>query len=354
MVYKLLLLLQKTIFLVIMEEIGNKIRAEREKLNLSIKQVADKTKIREQFIQAIEAGNLHFLPPVYAKSFINSYLKYLKINDPEINKAIKDELKLQSQSPELSNLTEVDDVIVNPQELFIIKRKKLFSDVNVVNYLVIFLVAVGAVTIFYFAFFSGDSRQQANPAPTQQKTTIYYDTVSRASQDNTTTQQSQTNVYSPDSIYLDILALEPSWIRIVPNGRTPEELTMATNQKKRWIASKYFTLSVGNAGALTIWRNAKQLPTLGKKGYPVKNIRITKDSVFNFVPLQNEVPKQTVIPTEKTNQNVTLKKSSSRKRNQNKTPQLPILLSPSPIQQHENVIKEKKPVFEPIKKTENN
>lgn len=61
-----------------MIKIGPSLAEERKRKNLSIEEVAKATKIREEFLLAIEHGNFKSLPsPTYAYGFVRNYAKFL-------------------------------------------------------------------------------------------------------------------------------------------------------------------------------------------------------------------------------------------------------------------------------------
>ena len=67
-----------------MKEIGKLLKERREKKKLSLAQAHAATKIQEKYLTALEEGNSKvFSAPVYYKSFLRSYAKYLKL-DPEL------------------------------------------------------------------------------------------------------------------------------------------------------------------------------------------------------------------------------------------------------------------------------
>lgn len=66
-------------------ELGEMLRAEREKLHLSIEDAANELKINVRQLQALEEGNVDLLPhPAYTKGFIRSYASWLGISNDEI------------------------------------------------------------------------------------------------------------------------------------------------------------------------------------------------------------------------------------------------------------------------------
>ena len=67
------------------EEAGAALRAEREKRNLTIEDVAEELKISPRQLRALENGDLDSLPhPAYAKGFIRSYASWLGLRPEDL------------------------------------------------------------------------------------------------------------------------------------------------------------------------------------------------------------------------------------------------------------------------------
>ena len=65
--------------------VGALLRNEREKQGLTLEKVADATKLRRHFIEALEREKWEALPPpVFVKGFIRSYARTLRLNDQEV------------------------------------------------------------------------------------------------------------------------------------------------------------------------------------------------------------------------------------------------------------------------------
>lgn len=63
--------------------LGEVFKGQREKKNLSLKEVENSTSIRMAYLQAIEEGKFgQLISPVYAQGFISKYATFLDI-DPE-------------------------------------------------------------------------------------------------------------------------------------------------------------------------------------------------------------------------------------------------------------------------------
>src|SRR5437588_11807437 len=64
---------------------GEELRREREIRGISLKEIADATKISKRFLEAIERNDHKTLPaPVFTRGFVREYARYLGLNSDEI------------------------------------------------------------------------------------------------------------------------------------------------------------------------------------------------------------------------------------------------------------------------------
>jgi len=76
-----------------MPTVAEQLRAAREAKNLSVTAVAEITKIRGDHIRALEEGNFDlFVAPVYIRGFARTYATLLKLDVPQVIKALDAEL----------------------------------------------------------------------------------------------------------------------------------------------------------------------------------------------------------------------------------------------------------------------
>jgi cytoskeletal protein RodZ len=69
------------------EKAGERLRQARSFLNLSLEEASNKTKIKQEYLLAIENENYDLLPSgLYAKNFIKTYSLFLKLDPKEILK----------------------------------------------------------------------------------------------------------------------------------------------------------------------------------------------------------------------------------------------------------------------------
>lgn len=117
-----------------MESLGKYLKAERELRNLSLEETAKFTKIRKQFLKAIEEDRYELLPPaIYVKGFLTIYAKYLGLDPHDVVLRYQNYLKSLTISPPL----ELQQQIPTPK-----KRVRPW----------VFFILVFAI-IFFTAFF---------------------------------------------------------------------------------------------------------------------------------------------------------------------------------------------------------
>jgi cytoskeletal protein RodZ len=66
------------------ESPGKYLKAKRESQGISLREVADATRIREAVLRAIEVDRYEDLPHLYIKSFLTAYAKFLGLDPTEV------------------------------------------------------------------------------------------------------------------------------------------------------------------------------------------------------------------------------------------------------------------------------
>lgn len=87
------------------KELGEKLRKEREKKGISLETLSQETKIKTEYLKAIEEGEFSRLPTgeIYRKGFVKNYAKAIGLNTDEIlrrYKEIKDNMEKDKKNKE--------------------------------------------------------------------------------------------------------------------------------------------------------------------------------------------------------------------------------------------------------------
>jgi len=125
-----------------MPTVAEQLRAAREAKNLSVNEVAEITKIRTDHIRALEEGNFDiFVAPVYIRGFARTYATLLKLDVPQVIKALDAELHQTEKFAEPPPLT--DD---NKGALDFVTLQ--LSKVNLRQGLIILAVVAAIIVVF--------------------------------------------------------------------------------------------------------------------------------------------------------------------------------------------------------------
>ena len=105
-----------------MSTVAEQLRSTREARKLTVYQIAETTKIRTDYIRALEDGNYEmFSAPVYIRGSVKNYAKLLKLNVPAIMVALNAELGQTEKFKEPPPFTEESKTVVD-RLMFLLAR----------------------------------------------------------------------------------------------------------------------------------------------------------------------------------------------------------------------------------------
>ena len=270
-----------------MENLANILKSTRVKNKLSLQEVCEITKIRRHVIESFEKGDFTFMPSVYAKSFLATYMDLLELNMDDykeeldqIFKISKAEKNYAPQAPKESMTTKSKNQFKSAE----IYDKNLGKEkINLANIFIYISLALALAAMIYFSLFYESTPAIPTPDPTEIiQSKDAPDTAMIKSNDNDLITFFEEN----DSLILEARAIDTAWMKIDFDGRNPEIISLAPKQYKRWATLEFFTVTLGNAGAVEFIRNGRPIDKLGPLGKVVRNIKITPADVINpaFTP----------------------------------------------------------------------
>src|SRR5690625_1307825 len=84
--------------MVLMMEIGNRLKEAREAKGISLENLQETTKIQKRYLVAIEQGEFHILPgKFYARAFIKEYALAVGLDPKELLAGHKDEVPIPEE-----------------------------------------------------------------------------------------------------------------------------------------------------------------------------------------------------------------------------------------------------------------
>ena len=296
-----------------MESFGEYLRKIRQERGLSIEQVAVKTRISPNYIQALEEDRLEVFPgEVFARGFVRVYGRCLGLDDQDTMARFSQ--TAQSFFRQQTETQQSRKQLAEQEKVHQERRSHLLQT--------IIMVALGLTILTVYGINSkrlSDSDKNIgagtaapspqSPAPAESYPDLMMPAVNRPAVQESETKpkpaeaappsvsreaaapvtakpdKKQPFVVNPpgqspapvEGLVLFIEAVEPSWISAKIDGRETKEVFLAAGQKITWKASEQFLVSFGNAGGIKAQLNGKPLPSFGERGAVVKNILLKRE-----------------------------------------------------------------------------
>jgi cytoskeleton protein RodZ len=285
-------------------KLGSFLREQREKINLSHDQIAQKIRLRRTIIEAIEGEEWERLPPpVFVRGFLRSYAKILGLDENEV-------MKLYHQAA--------------PPERDVLKPPLAYRRSSRAPVLIVLLILAAAACIFYFRHVrssaldrhtrqslsriepaslvpsgeeklgngqkpvasslpvaNSDSSKSEAPQPTPQKTAVpegVFPPSEGVFPPSEGVSPPPEGVSPPPPapeeetpwMVLKGTVKERTWVSIGLDGNEPKEFIFEKGAKPEWKAKKSFQIVIGNGAGMDFDLNGKRIENLGKPGEVVR------------------------------------------------------------------------------------
>jgi transcriptional regulator with XRE-family HTH domain len=249
-----------------MASLGQELRKEREVQGLSLKGVADSTRITPKYLEAIETDRFDIFPgEFYVRGVIRSYAKALGLDEDQLIERYRRAGVLSTGGPEIAQGPGSGLRITNKQKLSLAG-----------------LAAVVLVIVTFVAYFL--TRPGKHAAGPENRGAI--------------SQVQQQAAVTP-SINKPLPALIPeeeekglklelsfharTWIQVYADGKLALDGIKLSGEKALITAQNELVIHLGNAGGLDFSINGRPGKGFGRSGAVVKNIRITPANTAEFV-----------------------------------------------------------------------
>ena len=238
-----------------MNSFGQKLRTEREKQGYNLEAVAEGTKIRKLYLNALEDDDFDQLPPrVYATGFVASYARFLKMDVD----ALVEEFKAQAYPiPPVPAPVGATKKKVRKRIRKAGKVRKIAIK-NIVAALLFLAVIwwLGSYLASYIAQQAVDKQTMIQADPVVQVP----EAVPSIGVANNT----------PDSMRLVIAARQQCWLEVSCDGVNQYTGTMNAGEQFSYEARQSIVVRAGNAGGIELSLNDQKLPPLGAVGQVVE------------------------------------------------------------------------------------
>lgn len=253
---------------------GEDLRKEREIRGISLKEIADATKISKRFLEALERNDHKTLPaPVFTRGFVREYARYVGLNAEELvnryNFAAANDDRIE-KPPTVAKYPEQlpRDITPKPPAKRGIPAFSSWNG-NAIFALVI-VIALGAVA--YWAVQNKRGAQEAEipdaPIPvTTTKAAVVPPIAAPKPPDDST-------------LHLEIDVVRNSWVELYADDKRVFRNEMFAGAHHTFDANEGFRfVNIGNAAGLTMTLNGTPVPPLGDEGEVVKNKAFDRETL---------------------------------------------------------------------------
>ncbi|MBU1147694.1 MAG: DUF4115 domain-containing protein [Candidatus Omnitrophica bacterium] len=235
------------------ESLGKTLKKFRETRQLSIEDVAERTRIPKNIISTIEEDSiLKTTAPFYARGFIKSYSQFLGALEERIVKEFLSSGE-KRPGPQLAPKPE------KPKGEWFLKHKRQIGLVFVAFFSV-YLLAFGFVQVGRFIrnLFT-KHKEQAAAATSEVASTATSEVA--------------------EGFTVELTARYNTWIQVTKGKELLFRGILKKGDSDTWEAKTRIDMEIGNAGGVTLRFNGKDLGTPGKKGEK-KTLTITKEGII--------------------------------------------------------------------------
>jgi len=247
-----------------MASLGQEIKRERELRGISLKEIADTTRISLKFLQALEEDHLEVIPgPFFIRAILRSYAKSVGLDENQwLNKYQEMLLFNEYQTDKQPKKR------LNPPLVLTKKRLKA---------ILVFLIIIVISALCYFLFVSSpDKRASSSPKPTAPALT------SSVPPQPAPTPSEQPPAEEVKGLHLEMSFLEDTWLQIYADGTMVWDGIKRRGEVLQVRAQNQLALNLGNAGGIDWTLNGKKAKRFGPKGAVRKDIKITLDNFREY------------------------------------------------------------------------
>jgi cytoskeletal protein RodZ len=266
-----------------MDTLFQELKKAREAKGIPLAQISDITRITEEYLEAIEDGNVKILPQAYVRAFIREYADVIGLSPDDIM-ARYDSLS-STTGPKPPSSTPAETEHTPSPALPSITPEKKSSLLNATTArIALSIVAVGILLIIAWNLTGRKSGPSVEEVPFQ---TVIKQEEQRLAPSQTNPQAVPPVVPTPslsaatpaDSLLLRTSTLDSIWIMIIIDQQQPKEYLFPPNAKASWKARDRFLVTLGNAGAAEFTLNKQPLGPLGKRGVVLRNYEISRKNL---------------------------------------------------------------------------
>jgi cytoskeleton protein RodZ len=246
---------------------GEELRREREIRGISLKEIADATKISKRFLEALERNDHRTLPaPVFTRGFVREYSRYVGLNVEEMvnryNFAAANDDRIE-KPPQVEKYAKQLPRDISPKPSPKRGIPPAYAKIDR-NAIAVVFIAVALAAVAWWAI-----QNKRRAEATEVSATVPVATPKAAP----VATPAEPEPAPDDSVLrMTVDAVENSWVVLEADGETAFNNEMLEGERKEFEAKEQFRFrTIGNAAGINLTLNGVPVPSLGDQGEVVKN-----------------------------------------------------------------------------------
>lgn len=272
---------------------GEELRREREIRGISLKEIADATKISKRFLEAIEKNDHKSLPaPVFTRGFVREYARYLGLSADEMvnryNHAAAGDDRIE-QTLDLQRFAHPDAVQPPLPELprKIPAKRGLPSPVGIDRSILLLVLLAAALAAVAWWAVQNRHRWDSDARDGRETASVTPVVTTPARPAAPSPAEAQNSV--PDGkLRLVLSVTDDAWVTLEVDGTTILNDELKAGDRRTFEANDEFRFrTIGNAAGVTLTLNDLPIPPLGGDGEVIRNRTFDR---ARLQELRGEVP----------------------------------------------------------------
>jgi cytoskeletal protein RodZ len=257
-----------------MASLGQELKRERELRGISLREIADSTRISLRFLQALEEDRLDVIPGAFfVRAILRSYARSIGIDEHQVLNKYQEVYTFEEQLQYGESLEPPRPGPKPLSRLFI--RKSIW-----ITALALAVIGLGLVLLYIF-FLAPENKPPVSAKPSQPVAQIEvpkrYPPL-----------EPLPLVEEIKGLRLEMTFVEETWIQVYADGESVWEGIKNKGESLDIKAEQEVRLNIGNAGGPDVTINGQKARPLGPSGVVRLDIRITLENYFNFLVPEEE------------------------------------------------------------------
>jgi transcriptional regulator with XRE-family HTH domain len=240
--------------------LGEYLKEKRENAGLSLKELSEITRIRTEYLRALENEDFSKIPgEVFIKGYIRAYLRALSMDPEEGINIYLEEEGVKKDLPIESPIKES-------------KWQQFHSTPLLIASIIIFIT----VGILFYSLFRKEKVETVVETETKPSEVIVQNLQKPKALPLPLSPVEVAEADYTNRHVLEVNTIEETWIYLKIDNDLSYSMLLKPGETKRWTAKEGFFLKIGNAGGINISFDGQMLGAPGKRGHVVR-LRLPED-----------------------------------------------------------------------------